>query len=69
MIKVLEFYNIMYDACVIWDQNQYNIVVPLFGAAYAQQFYANFPTLISPVSQSSNFEVGIIKYRLLFFII
>ena len=44
--------------------NQYKIVVPLFsaayaafGAAYAQQFYTNFPILLSPLSQSSISEV------------
>ena len=38
---------------------QYKIVVPIFGAAHmlhqikAQQFYTNFPVLMSPLSQSS----------------
>ena len=36
------------------DLNQFKIVVPLFGA---QQFYTNFPVLISPLSQSSVSEV------------
>ena len=36
--------------------------MPLFGAAYAapnkaQQFYTNFPVLMSPLSQSSISEV------------
>ena len=51
------------------DLYQYKIVVPLFGAAYlylvqhmlhqiyAQQFYTNFPVLMSPLSQSSISEV------------
>ena len=45
------------------DLSQYKIVVPLFGVQHmlhqilAQQFYANFLVLLSPLSQSSNSEV------------
>ena len=44
------------------ELNQYKIVVPLFGAAYAAPnigttIYTNFPELMSPLSQSSISEV------------
>ena len=44
------------------DLNQYKIVVPLFGAAYAAlnigtTIYTNFPVHMSPLSQSSISEV------------
>ena len=54
------------------DLNQYEIVVPLFGAAYAAQnigttIYTNFPVLLSPLSQSSISEEDL-KPKSVFFI-
>ena len=40
-----------------WNLNQYEIVVPLFGAAYAPLFYTNYLKLISLVMDSSISEV------------
>ena len=47
------------------DLNQYKIVVPLFGAAFAHQLYTNFLVLISPLFQSSISEVGSRSSRVL----
>ena len=34
--KVLEFYHLQEDSILFWGLNQYKIVLPLFGAAYAE---------------------------------
>ena len=54
-MKCMHVYFLEDLALLIRDLNQYIIVVPLFGAAYAApnigtQFYTNFPVLMSPLS-------------------
>ena len=61
--KSLKFTIFCRTNTVNGDLNQYKIVVPLFGAAYAyaakikaQQFYTNFPILTCLLSQSNILE-------------